>query len=157
MGAATLLLAAARETAIEAVVSDCAYAEILSILEREIPKVGYLPAIFTPAILLAARAIYGIDFSAVRPMDVVAHIAPRLIYFVHGDADHYVPASHMDVLAKAASAGPASRVQTWLVPGADHAQSYRVQGDMYVCRLVTFYTAALGLDPGVVSTSRRAA
>lgn len=148
MGAATLLLAAAREASIEAVVSDCAYAEILPILEREIPKVGHLPAIFTPAILLAARAIYGIDFSAVRPVDVVAHIAPRPICFIHGDTDQYVPASHVDILAKAASAGPSACVQTWLVPGADHAQSYRVQGNLYVSRLVAFYTAALGPDPG---------
>lgn len=148
MGAATLLLASARETAIEAVVSDCAYAEILPILEREIPKVGHLPALFTPAILLAARAIYGMNFSAVRPMDVVAHIAPRPIFFIHGDADQYVPVSHMDILAQAASAGPSACVQTWLVAGADHGQSYRLQGNKYVSRLVTFFTAALGPDSG---------
>ena len=148
MGAATLLLASARETAIEAVISDCAYAEILPILERDIPKVGHIPAIFTPAILLAARATYGIDFSAVRPMDVVAHIAPRPICFIHGDADQYVPPSHMAILAKAASAGPSACVQTWLVPGADHGQSYRLQANHYVSRLVTFYTAALGPDLG---------
>src|SRR5947209_9459394 len=47
MGAATLLLAAARETAIRAIVSDCAYADIIPILEREVPKGGHLPQMFT--------------------------------------------------------------------------------------------------------------
>jgi pimeloyl-ACP methyl ester carboxylesterase len=36
MGAATLLMAAAQEPAIRAVVSDCAYADIIPILEREV-------------------------------------------------------------------------------------------------------------------------
>src|ERR1700680_2245003 len=74
MGAATLLLAAAQEPAIRAVVSDSAYADIIPILEREVPNGGHLPSLFTPGALLAARALYGIDYYAVRPVDVVARI-----------------------------------------------------------------------------------
>ncbi len=43
MGAATLLMAAAQSPAIRAVVSDSAYADIIPILEREVPKRGHLP------------------------------------------------------------------------------------------------------------------
>ncbi|HYX48835.1 MAG TPA: alpha/beta fold hydrolase, partial [Ktedonobacteraceae bacterium] len=54
MGAATLLMATAKEPAIRAVVSDCAYADIIPILEREVPKGGHLPPLFTPGALDAA-------------------------------------------------------------------------------------------------------
>jgi fermentation-respiration switch protein FrsA (DUF1100 family) len=47
LGGATLIMAAAKEPAIEAIVSDCAFADILPRLEREIPQGGQLPAMFT--------------------------------------------------------------------------------------------------------------
>ena len=146
MGAATLLLAASQEPAIRAVVSDCAYADILPILEREIPSRGHLPPLFTPGALLAAQALYGIDFYDVRPVDVVAHIEPRPIFFIHGTADTYVPPSNMSILAAAARTAPSASVQTWLVPGAGHAQAYHTQPQEYVARVVAFFTSALGPD-----------
>src|SRR5205807_3700523 len=56
LGAATLLLAAAREPAIRAVVSDSAFADAAPLLEREIPKhsvavVGRIPGVFAPSAL----------------------------------------------------------------------------------------------------------
>src|SRR5205085_10045801 len=114
MGAATLDLAAAQEPAIRAVVSDCAYADIAPILEREVPKGGHLPSFFTPGALRAVQALYGIDFYSVRPVDIVASIAPRPIYFIHGDQDGFIPHSNMTELAAAAQTAPNAHVQTWL-------------------------------------------
>ena len=128
MGAATLLLAAAQEPAIEAIVSDSAYAELLPVLERQLPPQSGLPAFFTPGILEAAQALYGIDYAAVRPVDVVARLAPRPVFFIQGARDTYVPTSALTELALAASAAPGAQVQSWLVPGADHAQSFHVAG-----------------------------
>jgi len=149
MGAATLLMATAQEPAIRAVVSDCAYSEIIPILEREVPERGHLPALFTPGALFAARVLYGMDFYAVRPVDIVASIAPRPIFFIHGTSDTYVPTPNMNILAAAARTAPNANVQTWLVPGATHAQSFNSEGAVYVDRVVAFYTAALGPDTGV--------
>ncbi len=146
MGAATLLMATAQEPAIRAVVSDCAYADIIPILEREVPERGHLPALFTPGALFAARVLYGMDFYAVRPVDIVASIAPRPIFFIHGTSDTYVPTPNMNILAAAARTAPNANVQTWLVPGATHAQSFNSEGAVYVDRVVAFYTAALGPD-----------
>ena len=117
MGAATLLLATAREPAIKAVVSDCAYSDIIPILQREVHVRSGLPEAFTPGVLLAARALYGVDYYAVRPVDVVASIAPRPIFFIHGDADQYVPFADMQELADAAQTGFQAHVQTWAVHG----------------------------------------
>ena len=144
MGAATLMMAAAQAPAIRAVVSDSAYADIIPILEREVPKGGHLPPLFTPGTLFAVNVLYGIDFHAVRPEDIVANIAPRPILFIHGTGDTYVPPSNMDALAAAARTAPDANVQTWLVPGAAHAQSFNMEGAVYVDRVVAFYNAAFG-------------
>jgi pimeloyl-ACP methyl ester carboxylesterase len=149
MGAATLLLAAAREPAIQAVVSDSAYAAISPILEREVPKSASLPPLFTPGALLAAHALYGMDFYAVRPVDIVASIAPRPIFFLHGDGDDYMPPPNMGLLVDTARTASNAQVQSWLCPGVKHhAQCFHVEGAAYVTRLVTFFTAALGPDAG---------
>lgn len=146
LGAAAVLLAAAQEPAIRAIVSDSAFADIIPILEREVPKGSHLLQLFTPGALFAARAIYGVDFYAVRPVEVVASIAPRPIFFIHGTRDAFIPPSNMGDLATAARAAPNANVQTWLVPGATHAQSFNKAGKEYVDRVVAFYTAALGQD-----------
>jgi uncharacterized protein len=129
MGAATLDLAASQEPAIRAVVSDCAYADIIPILERVLPKTSHLPHMFTPGTLLASQALYGMNFYAVRPVDVVSRIAPRPIHFIHGDQDTYIPPSNMYELAAAARTGPGANVHTCLVPSADHAQSFNTLGE----------------------------
>lgn len=151
MGAATLLLAAAQEPAIQAVVSDCAYADIIPILQREVPAQGHIPAFFTPGALAATQALYGINFYDVRPVDVIAKIAPRPILLIHGSADTYIPPANMTELYAAASAAPNARVMQWLVPGAQHAQSYHTLGSVYVQHVTAFYSAALGPDQSVAA------
>ncbi len=148
MGGSALILAAGHEPAISAIVADSTAADYLPILEREVPKGDHLPALFTPGVLLAARAIYGMDFSAVRPVDVVAQLAPRPLLFIQGGADTFVPPANMSVLAAASQSVPNAHVQTWLVPGATHSQAYNTQPQEYVNRVIAFYTAALGPDTG---------
>ena len=58
LGGATLILAAANEPAIKAIVSDSAYADILPRLEHDILAGGHLPAMFTPGGLIAAQILY---------------------------------------------------------------------------------------------------
>jgi pimeloyl-ACP methyl ester carboxylesterase len=150
LGGATLIMAAAQEPAIQAIVSDCSYADILPRLERDIPAQGHLPSVFTPGGLVAYQALYGVDFYHTSPVAVIASIAPRPILLIHGANDNKThkdtPPSDMYTLAAAALSAPNANVQTWLVPGATHAQSYIIEGKVYVDRLVAFYTAALGPD-----------
>ena len=148
MGGATLLLAAAREAVIRAIVSDCAFADIIPILEREIPNGSHLPSVFTPGALLAAQALYGANYYAVRPVDVVASLAPRPVFFIHGADDIYIPHSNMSDLATAARTVSKAHVRTWLVPGADHAQSFNTMPEEYMACVVAFYNEALRVDSG---------
>ena len=146
MGAITLLLAAAHDPAIQAIVADSAYPDVLPIFQREIPKEGGVPAFLTPGALAAVRALYGIDFYHDKPGDVVASLAPRPLLFIQGAADTYNPPSNLDVLVHDAEAAPNANVQSWLVPGAAHAQAYHIAGAAYVDRLVSFFNSALGAD-----------
>jgi fermentation-respiration switch protein FrsA (DUF1100 family) len=149
MGAATVLLAASREPAIAAVVSDSAYAEVVPILEREIAKrsvapVGRVPGVLAPGALVMARLLYGVDFFAARPVATIARIAPRPLLLIHGTADDYVPIANFHQLQAAATSPSGSQVATWIVPGARHAQAFKKTGAEYVTRVVAFFDAALG-------------
>src|SRR5436309_3650425 len=144
MGAATLIMAAAHEPAMRAIVSDSGFAAIVPLLESDTS----IPGAFIPSVLLASRILYGIDFYATRPVDVVSSIAPRPIFFIQGTTDTVVPPSNLRTLAAAASAAPHAHVQTWTVKGADHIQSFHVMGAKYVNRVVAFFTKALGPDTG---------
>jgi len=150
LGAATLILAAAQEPAIRAIVSDSAFADILPLLERDIPAQGHIPSLFTPGGLLAAQVLYGVDYYHTAPVAVIASIAPRPILLIQGANDNEnhtdTPVTNLFTLAAAARSAPGAHVQTWLVPGATHAQAYHVEGTAYVDQLVAFYTAALGAD-----------
>ncbi len=146
LGAISLLLAAAREPAMRAIVSDSGYPDVAPILEREIPKAGGIPPLFTPGALLAAQALYGIDFYAIRPVDAVGRIAPRPLFFIQGDADTFNPPSNLGVLTRAAEAAAGAHVESWMVHGAGHAQAYHVAGQEYVTRVSDFFDAALGAD-----------
>lgn len=148
MGGATLLLAAAHEPHIEAIVSDSAYADIAPLLEREVPKQGGVPALFTPGALLAGRPLYDIDYYGIRPVDGVGQIAPRPLYLIHGDADRYVPPANQDALYDAAVAAPHAQVSYWRVPGADHAQAFHTAGQEYVERVTAFFNTNLSTHAG---------
>src|SRR2546428_6034362 len=158
MGAASLLLAAAREPAIRAVVSDSAYADAAPLLEREIPKrtvpvIGHVPGGFVPAALVMSRGLYDVDFFAARPVDSIARIAPRPLLLIHGAADDYVPVSNFRQLNAAASAPSTAHVTTWLVPKARHAQAFKVTGAEYVTRVGGFFDASLGADQSLTGAA----
>ena len=77
-------------------------------------------------------------------MDAVVKIAPRPLFFIEGTSDGLVPPWNMNLLAAAAESAPGSHVQTWLVHGANHIQSYDVMGNVYVQRVAAFFTNVLG-------------
>lgn len=52
------------------------------------------------------------------PHEVAGLIAPRPLLIVHGDADHYFPLAHVDLLREAA---PEATI--WIEPGMGHAEN----------------------------------
>jgi uncharacterized protein len=147
LGANSLLLAAAQERSIEAVVADSAYPDMLPIFEREIPKQGHLPPLLTPGILLAIRVLYGVNYFDIRAADAAPKIAPRPIFFIQADHDDFNPPSNLALMVQAANQAPDAHVQSWQAPGVyQHARSFKVHPAEYVQRVVAFYETALGPD-----------
>jgi pimeloyl-ACP methyl ester carboxylesterase len=145
LGASTLLLAAAAEPAMRAIVSDSAFADAAALQRSRWEEPG-LPSWLLPGALWAGQLLYGVNYDQARPVAVVARIAPRPIWFIHGTADSSVPIANMDQLVAAASQPPDAHVQTWKVPGAQHVQAFSLMTDAYVQRMVAFYQSALGPD-----------
>lgn len=147
LGGASTLFAAVHEPALRAIVADSVFADISPILEREIAKRGGYPSMIAPGVLVAAGLINGINYYAIRPVDVVASLAPRPLFFIQGANDDFVPPSALAALTSAARTAPNAHVQSWQVPGVNqHALTFKVAGDEYVTRVVAFFDAALGPD-----------
>ncbi len=139
LGGDAVLLAAAQEPAIKALVIDSAFATMKSYAEN-----SFGPAfMFIPGTRVVGRMLYGLDYFTVRPVDEVAKIAPRAILFIQGANDGDILPSNMFELASAASAAPGADVQTWLVPNAHHIQAYNSMRNAYVNHMVTFFTIKL--------------
>jgi len=145
LGASTLLLAAAAEPAMRAIVSDSAFADAAALVRSRWEQQG-LPSWLLPGAVPAGQLLYGVNYDQARPVAVVAQIAPRPILFIHGTADRSVPIVNMDQLVAAASQPPNAHVQTWKVPGAQHVQAFSLMPEAYVQRMVAFYQSALGPD-----------
>jgi pimeloyl-ACP methyl ester carboxylesterase len=57
------------------------------------------------------------------PVEVVSRIAPTPVLFVHGECDHYFPASEASALHEACGSG-----ELWREPGMRHAESGTTPG-----------------------------
>jgi uncharacterized protein len=147
LGGDAVLLAAAQEPAIKALVIDSAYATMESYSEQ-----SFGPAfMFIPGTRVVGKMLYGLDYFTVRPVDEVAKIAPRAILFIQGAHDVDILPANMFELASAASAAPDADVQTWLVPNAHHIQAYNSMRNAYVNRMVTFFTIKLCTERSATS------
>ena len=69
-------------------------------------------------LLLRTRLSTGWTELPESPVEVIGGIAPRPVLIVHGDADHYFPVRHAEVLAAAAP-----NAEFWLEVGMGHAES----------------------------------
>jgi uncharacterized protein len=147
VGGDALIYAAAQEPAIKAIVVDSPYATLGEYMERAFGP--YF--IFIPGTSFTSMMLTGIDYGSVRPVDVIAKIAPRPIFLIQGAADTDVLPSNMVELATAAEAVPGAHVQTWLVPHAHHIQAYNLVRNTYIDRLVTFFHAELSTESSTVS------
>jgi dipeptidyl aminopeptidase/acylaminoacyl peptidase len=139
MGAATSLMAAAESEEIDAVVADCAYADIVSIIESEFEKRSKLPKFFIPIILFITRNIYDVDFMAIIPEEAVREISVP-VFIIHGKQDDMVPVQHAYRL-KEASQNPESKL--WIVPEAQHGNSYLMRPTEYREQVTAFFDEAL--------------
>jgi fermentation-respiration switch protein FrsA (DUF1100 family) len=138
MGGAVGLTAAAQNRAIRAVVSDGGFARLESAvlgwgLERNLPR--WLALLVARLIIVVAGWRLGVHLSDADPIRWVAHIAPRAVFFVHGDRDPFVAVA--DVEALYARSGEPKAL--WRVAEADHRRVDRLYPDEYRQRIIRFF------------------
>jgi fermentation-respiration switch protein FrsA (DUF1100 family) len=140
MGAVTALMTAADCDDIDAIVCDSAYADLNDMIEPQFAERTSFPSFFLRPLLFMVKMMYGVDFTAIKPVEVVGDIAPRPIFFIQGELDDTVPAAHAQSLL-AASNNPSN--QLWLVPDVGHVEAYLIYPEDYLSRLTAFFDEAL--------------
>jgi len=140
MGAAIVLMATPESDDIDAVVADSSFADLKDMMEPEFAKRTKFPKFFLPTLLFVVKIMYGVDFNAIRPVELVSEIAPRPIFFIHGELDETVPLEHAYRLHQA-SQNPQN--QLWVVPEAGHVNSYVNHPEEYINKITTFFDGVL--------------
>ena len=142
-GAATALLAAADEPAVQAVVADSPFARATDLIAQETARKTPVPEWLAPAFLPGAGALallfHGIDLRDSAP----DRAAGRLTYpvlVIHGEADERIPVEHGRRVYESAPAGS----ELWLVPDAGHVEAYELQPREYERRLLAYLESRLG-------------
>ncbi len=130
MGAATMLVAAAEQPQIQAVVADSAYAAI----EEMIHVVSPYP-IFRPFIKFFSEVETGLEADDLRPMDAVGQISPRAVFIIQGESDQTVPPD--SALRLYETAGKPR--QLWVEPGVGHVGMLTAYPQEYESRVIGFF------------------
>jgi len=87
-------------------------------------------------VLVPGENHFAVDFKAVKPYENVPQIAPRPIFFIHGEEDDFIPIDHAYRLYEASE----NRADTlWIVPGADHVKAYQTAPEEYISRVTAFF------------------
>ncbi len=131
MGAAILIMAAAENPFIRAVVADSPYAHLYRSIAAEINNLYRLPMWFANILSRYAWRImadhHGFPTKVASPADYVAGIAPRPLFIIHGEQDKLTRVENGYILYKLAK----EPKELWVQPGVSHAAGYATYGPEY--------------------------
>jgi fermentation-respiration switch protein FrsA (DUF1100 family) len=134
MGGATVIMAAARRSEIEAVVADSAFAA----LEDELIVMIRLKWM-RPLIQFFAERETGVNIGDVRPVDVIDQISPRPVFIIQGQSDLMVPVTAGERLYDAAG-DPRT---LWSEENVGHLSMIDVFPEEYEDRIIEFLDGVL--------------
>ncbi len=136
MGAATTMMVSGepQQPFVKCFVEDCGYTSVWDEFSHELKNQFSLPAfplMYTTSLLCNAK--YGWNFQEASSLNQVKK-SKLPMFFIHGDADTYVPTWMVYPLYDAKS----EPKELWIVPGATHAMSYRDYPQEYTERVKNF-------------------
>ena len=144
MGAAVAIMSCARDTSVEALVLDSAFATHRSAVDYNFRHVFHLPS--APFVWIADYLLWwraGYRFSQVEPLRDIGRIAPRPIMLIHSLKDSIVD-PHDASLLYAAAGEPK---ELWLVPAEDHCGAYFTDRATYTAKVIGFFELHLTNSP----------
>ncbi|WP_285005683.1 alpha/beta hydrolase [Lactococcus formosensis] len=136
MGGATVMFTAGEKlpSQIKAVIEDCGYSSISAELAYQLKEMFHLPKfplIYTTQFLVQVRAHY--NFAEADATKALSR-STLPIFIIHGAEDKFVPTKMANENFNAAH----SPKELWIVPKAQHAQSYIVKPQEYQERTSAF-------------------
>lgn len=142
MGASVVLLVAAEDQEVRAVIADSPYACFDVAVEGRFTsllgdKVG---AKVAPSVRRIGERMLGIRSEDISPEKAIVRIAPRPVMLVQGLSDRLI---HPDNAYRLMAAAPGNAT-LWEVPGANHVCSIYLESEEYARRATDFLTQALG-------------
>lgn len=141
MGAATAMMMSGDflPPYIRAFVEDCGYTSVWDQFKENLRQSFHLPAF--PVLHCAStfcRKRYGWDFKEASSVKQLAK-CDRPMLFIHGDADDFVPFSHLQRNFDAKTNG---YKEMWVAKGAVHANAYAKYPEEYTQRVRNFLETA---------------
>ncbi len=136
MGAATVLIAAGQKLPknVVGVLADCGYSTAKEIIQKTIREMKLPVKPLYPFVKLAARVFGRFDLEETSPVEAVKRCTVP-VFFIHGDADDYVPAEMSRINYEACP----SRKELVLIPGAGHGLAYPVAPEQYIEAMKAFF------------------
>lgn len=136
MGAVAVLLYAAQNPEIKAVVSDSAFASLQDEVANGVERFTGLPAFpFAPLIQFFAEQQAGFSASEVAAVEHIDEISPRPVFILQGGADQTVSPDSGQKLYDAAG----EPRELWFDPQLDHVQFSTERAEEYETRVVAFF------------------
>ena len=128
MGAATVMIAAGQDVPdnVVGVIADCGYTSAKEIIQKVIKDMRLPPVLAYPFVKLGAKIYGGFDLDRYSPIASMAKCKVP-VFFVHGEADDFVPCDMSIACSKACS----QKNVLHTVPGAGHGLAYLVDPEGY--------------------------
>lgn len=137
MGAATTMMVSGepQPSYVKCFVEDCGYTDVWDEFAHKLKDdFGLPPFPLMNVTNMLCKQKYGWSFKEASALEQVKK-STLPMFFIHGDADTYVPTAMVNTLFDAKTVGEKER---WVVPGAIHAMSYRDNAEEYTRRVKSF-------------------
>lgn len=137
MGAATTMMLSgeAQQPYVKCFVEDCGYTDVWDEFAHKLKDNFGLPSFpLMNVTSMLCKQKYGWSFKEASALEQVKK-STLPMFFIHGDADTYVPTAMVNTLFDAKTKGEKER---WVVPGAIHAMSYRDNVQEYTQKVKDF-------------------
>ncbi|XHI72204.1 alpha/beta hydrolase [Listeria monocytogenes] len=129
MGSSTVLMTSGEKLPkqVKSIIADCGYTSMDAELSYQLKAMFHLPKFpIIPTASLINKFKEGFFFSEASAVDAVAK-TDLPIFYIHGDADAFVPTYMVDELYDATN----SYKEKWIVKGAEHGQAFTVDPKTY--------------------------
>lgn len=138
MGAATAMIVSGYDDLPEnivGIIADCGYTSAKEIIKKVIKEMKLPPNLLYPFVKLGARIFGRFDLDEFSPIEQIKK-SKIPTFFVHGDADDFVP---MEMTEKNFAACSAERKMYLVIKGAAHGLAFPAAVDEYPAELRKFF------------------